>query len=155
MPTWNAVPVSHISHLFRLCGEREGFPHSSVGRESTRNSPSRRHRTYEFNPWSRKMPWRRNGNPLQNSCLENSMGRGAWRATVQRFTKSWTRLSDWGREAGLMRNSFIDQVPFTDECRKKLPLKEHTPFLCSFNASVHSDIFLNKILKNLQRNESV
>ena len=22
------------------------------------------------------------GNPLQNSCLENSMGRGAWRVTV-------------------------------------------------------------------------
>ena len=46
-----------------------------------------------------------------------------------------------------MRNSFIDQGPFTDECRKKLPLKELTPFLCSLNASVHSDMLLNKILK--------
>ena len=33
------------------------------------------------------------GNPLQYSCLENPMDRGAWRATVQRVTKSWTRLS--------------------------------------------------------------
>ena len=33
------------------------------------------------------------GNPLQYSCLENSMDRGAWRATVQGVTKSWTRLS--------------------------------------------------------------
>ena len=29
-----------------------------------------------------------NGNPLQNSCLENSMDRGAWRATVHVVTKS-------------------------------------------------------------------
>ena len=42
MPTWNAVPISHTSHLFRLCREREGFPDGSVGRESTCNSPSRR-----------------------------------------------------------------------------------------------------------------
>ena len=35
-----------------------------------------------------------NGNPLQYSCLKNSMDRGAWRATVHGFTKSWTRLSD-------------------------------------------------------------
>ena len=34
-----------------------------------------------------------NGNPLQYSCLENSMDRGAWRATVHRVTKSWTPLS--------------------------------------------------------------
>ena len=33
-----------------------------------------------------------NGNPLQYSCLENPMDRGAWRATVYRVTKSWTRL---------------------------------------------------------------
>ena len=32
------------------------------------------------------------GNPLQYSFLENSMDRGAWRATVQRVTKNRTRL---------------------------------------------------------------
>ena len=31
-----------------------------------------------------------NGNPLQCCCLENSMDRGAWWATVQEVTKSWT-----------------------------------------------------------------
>ena len=36
-----------------------------------------------------------NGNPLQYSCLENSMDGGAWWATVHRVTKSWTRLSDF------------------------------------------------------------
>ena len=35
-----------------------------------------------------------NGNPLQYSCLENPMDRGAWRATVHWVAKSQTRLSD-------------------------------------------------------------
>ena len=35
-----------------------------------------------------------NGNLLQFSCLENSMARGAWRATVDGVAKSWTQLSD-------------------------------------------------------------
>ena len=36
-----------------------------------------------------------NGNPLQYSCLENHMDRGAWWATVHGVAKSWTRLSDF------------------------------------------------------------
>ena len=35
-----------------------------------------------------------NGNPLQYSCLENSMDRGAWQATVHGVAKSQTQLSD-------------------------------------------------------------
>ena len=31
-----------------------------------------------------------NGNPLQYSCLENSLDSGAWRATIQGVTKSQT-----------------------------------------------------------------
>ena len=30
------------------------------------------------------------GNPLQYSCLENPMDRGAWRTTVHRVAKNWT-----------------------------------------------------------------
>ena len=33
-------------------------------------------------------PGEGNGNPLQYSCLENSMDRGAWRATVHGFAES-------------------------------------------------------------------
>ena len=33
-----------------------------------------------------------NGNPLQYSCLENPMDRGAWWATVHGVSRSWTRL---------------------------------------------------------------
>ena len=35
------------------------------------------------------------GTPLQYSCLENSMDRGAWWAIVHGVAKSWTQLSDW------------------------------------------------------------
>ena len=38
-----------------------------------------------------------NGNPLQYFCLENSMDRGAWWATVHGMIKSQTWLSDWAR----------------------------------------------------------
>ena len=36
-----------------------------------------------------------NGTPLQYSCLENSMGGGAWWAAICGVAKSWTRLSDF------------------------------------------------------------
>ena len=41
-----------------------------------------------------KSPGGENGSPLQYSCLENSMDRGDWRATVHGITKSGTWLSD-------------------------------------------------------------
>ena len=41
-------------------------------------------------PGSGRSPGRGNGNPLQYSCLENPMDRGAWRARVHGVTKSWT-----------------------------------------------------------------
>ena len=45
-------------------------------------------------PGSGRSPGVGNGNPLQYSCLKNSMDRGAWWATVQGVAKSRTRLSD-------------------------------------------------------------
>ena len=35
-----------------------------------------------------------NGNPLQYSCLENSMDRGVWQSTFHWVAKSWTRLNN-------------------------------------------------------------
>ena len=66
-----------------------GFPHSSVGKESACNAgdPS-------SIPGSGRSPGEGNGNPLQYSCLENCMDRGAWQATAHGVAKSQTRLSD-------------------------------------------------------------
>ena len=41
-------------------------------------------------PGSGRCPGGGNGNPLQYSCLENPMDRGAWRATVHGAAKSQT-----------------------------------------------------------------
>ena len=41
-----------------------------------------------------RSPGEGNDYPLQYPCLENSMDRGSWRATVHGAEKSWTRLSD-------------------------------------------------------------
>ena len=44
----------------------------------------------QFDLWSGRCPGERNSNPFQYSCLENSMDRGAWQATVHGAAKSWT-----------------------------------------------------------------
>ena len=46
-------------------------------------------------PGSGRSPGEENGNPLQSSCLENPMDRGAWWATVHGLAKSQTRLSNF------------------------------------------------------------
>ena len=45
-------------------------------------------------PGSGRSPGEGDGYPLQYSCLENSMDRGAWKATVYGISKSRTWLSD-------------------------------------------------------------
>ena len=52
-----------------------GFPGSSA----VKNLPAMQE--LRVDPWVRKIPWRGHGNPLQYSCQENSMDRGAWQAT--------------------------------------------------------------------------
>ena len=47
-----------------------------------------------LNPGSGRSPGIANGNPLQYSCLENSMDRGTWQATIQVASKTWTQLSN-------------------------------------------------------------
>ena len=52
----------------------------------------RRRERLRFHPWVRKIPWRKDDNLCQYSCLENPMDRRAWQATVPGVTKSWTPL---------------------------------------------------------------
>ena len=47
--------------------------------------------------YEQRSPGESKGYPLQYSCLENSMDRGAYWAIVHGVTKSWTQLSDWHR----------------------------------------------------------
>ena len=52
-------------------------------------------------PGSGRSPRGGHGNPLQYSCLENPMDRGAWWATVHRVAKSWTQLKQLSPHVGL------------------------------------------------------
>ena len=63
-----------------------GLP-SSNGKESSWNA-----RDLGSIPGSGKFPEEEHGNPLQYSCLENPMNRGAWQAAVLGVAESQTRL---------------------------------------------------------------
>ena len=63
-------------------------------------------------PGSGRSPGEGNGNPLQYSCLENPMDRGAWWATVHGVTKSQTQLSNF---------TFIPKI----QCLPWLPAPTH------------------------------
>ena len=67
-----------------------GFPGGTSGKESS--CQCRRHKRHRFDPESGRSPGEGHGNPLQYSCLENCMDRGAWQATVHGVAKSQTRL---------------------------------------------------------------
>ena len=55
--------------------------------------PSRRHKRFGSDPWGLgRSPGGGYGNPLQYSCLENPVDRGAWWAMVHRLAKSQTVL---------------------------------------------------------------
>ena len=62
-----------------------GFPGGSDGKESARNAGDS-----GLIPGLGRFPGEGNGYLLQNSCLKNSMDRGAWQTTVHGVAKSWT-----------------------------------------------------------------
>ena len=66
------------------------FPGGSDGKESACNAGD-----HGSIPGSGKSPGEGNGNPLQCFCLENSMDRGAWWATVHGVSRSRIRLSNF------------------------------------------------------------
>ena len=68
-----------------------GFPGGTSGKNLPANTGGIR--DVGFIPGSGRAPGGEHGNPLQYSCLENAMDRGAWQATVLGVTKSRTRLS--------------------------------------------------------------
>ena len=64
---------------------REGFPDMSV----VKNPPASAGDSSSI-PRSERVPGEGNDNPLQYSCLENSMARGTWWDTVHGVTKNQT-----------------------------------------------------------------
>ena len=74
----------YVKDICKCC-----FPGGSVGKSSacSAGDPG-------SVPGSGRSPGEENGNPLQYSCLENSMDRGGWWATIHGVAKNWTQVSD-------------------------------------------------------------
>ena len=66
------------------------FPGGASGKETA--CQCRTHMRHGSISGSGRIAGEENGNPIQYSCLENPMDRGAWRVPVYRVTKSRTRL---------------------------------------------------------------
>ena len=78
---WLLSPSIMVSSMFHVV--------ACVSKESTCNAG-----TVSSIPGLRQSSGEGHGNPLQYYCLENSMDRGTWRATVHGITNSQTWLSD-------------------------------------------------------------
>ena len=74
----------------RLVSVARGFPGCSVVKNLPSNAGDSEDAVDGGSiPRSGRSPGEGNGNPLQYSCLENSMDRGAWWTTVYGLSKSW------------------------------------------------------------------
>ena len=91
-----------------------------------------------------------NGHPLQYSCLENSMDRGAWPSTVHGFTKSRTQLKQFGTCALGKRRELeyihYDRISCSQvDAQVTFPFSQHKMSLKSnFTGSYSSSFFLSK-----------
>ena len=75
----------------------------------------RRCKRHWLDPWVRKMPWRRKWQPLQYSCWENSMDRGAWwlpSMGSQRVRHNWSTEHPQCQKLILFIPALLLQIPF-------------------------------------------
>ena len=109
-----AFPKLKISNRFFIFCRTRGFPGRASGKEST--CQWRRPRDVGLIPELESSPGEGNGSPLQYSCLENSMDRGALQATVHGTSKRWGWLSTHTQNIQEIRepsqNYFIYQFTF-------------------------------------------
>ena len=82
----------------------EGFPSGTV----VKNLPANAGSTASV-PGSGRSSREGHGNPLQCSCLENSMDKGAWWATVHGVAKSQTWFYDWAHTSEVLWRSCCAQ----------------------------------------------
>ena len=92
-PEWWEDATDISACIYKYCSSNiQGFPGGTV----VKNLPAKAEDTRDAGSvsGSGKSPGVGTGNPLQYSCLGNSMDRRAWWATVHGDAKCWTQLSD-------------------------------------------------------------
>ena len=97
----DSYPLCHGSAYGKILNvlhrTNRDFPGGTSGKRTC--LPMQETRNVSLIPGSGRCLGEGNGNPLQYSCLENPMDRGAWWATVYRVIESWTRLRWFSMQA--------------------------------------------------------
>ena len=97
---WQAhLGIGQKHHNMLEFPKGRGFPHSSVSKESACNEGD-----LSLIPGSGGSSGEGNGNPLQYSCLENPMARGAWQAIVHGVARVGHSKGGWG---GLLDHAYL------------------------------------------------
>ena len=95
-------------------------------------------------PGSERFPGEGNGNPLQCSCLDNFVGRGAWQATAHGVVKSRAWLSDYDFQTSIFSYT-LNMISFSLSVIRNL-IYLHKTFLPS---SFWASLSLSPIIYNL------
>ena len=110
-------------------------------------------RDLDLIPESERAPGGGDGNPLQYSCLENPMGRGAWRATIHRVAKSRTQLKQISTHilnenlVSYSHRDFSGSLPImTFALQKQILILSIFYFCEAYIASASSNFFLHMSL---------
>ena len=90
---FSVISQKHQDKINHKIYWKSGFPGVAMVKNSSINAGDGRD-TASI-PGLQRSPGVGNGKPLQDSCLENPMDRGAWRATVHGARKGQTRVSNW------------------------------------------------------------
>ena len=101
---WARLPASRIlssvvyklpsmRHCYNSLNWLRGFPVGASGKEPAWQC--RRHKTCRFDPWIRKIPWRRAWQPILVFLPENPMDRGVWQAAVHSVAQNRTRMNQF------------------------------------------------------------
>ena len=135
-PTLCMLLTLSCQHLNAL-DSHLGFPGGSVGKNPPVMQETQADKSWIPRSGRSLGGW--HGNPLLDSCLENPMDRGAWRATVYRVTKSRTQLKRLSTEPIHLktdkylltssRNSSL--LPFTAKLLSKVVYDPYLEFLTS------------------------
>ena len=98
----NQTPREEASVELRRPSSKKGFPGGTSGKEPAYQC--RRHKRRTFNPWVRKILWRKAWQPtpvfLPPVFMENPMDREAWWATIHKVAKRWTQLKGLSISSG-------------------------------------------------------
>ena len=108
------------------------FPGGSDGRESACNVGDP-----DSIPGLERTPGEGNGNPLQYSCLEDSMDKGAWQAIVLGVTNSMTNTFTSPSEVRLQSSIVVSDKKFLHLCYPTWSLLAH---VCAEHLKVTSEL---------------